>query len=408
MAIDASIYAQNMPDIAGSFEKGLTIRDMLNKRDKEAKAQKKEQDLTDAYNAGVTKNPDGTISYDGMKTASKLSDLGYGRESVETMQNYKAQQKASLEEQRQELSEMTDYLGRASEALKQNPNLYQNILQDAKARGFDVSSMPQMYGPDAQKMIDYYHGQNLTVKDQLENQFKQQAQGLKEKEFGLSERKTAAEIAKLQAEAAKTRSESNSRTGFTDGQKTADKEFAKDYNDWTGGGASRARTEIDKIKGVVSRLKEGKGTTGGMTGMLGDRFTSNDVLQNRADIQQSAMSLIKTLLSGATSDKDREQIVNTLWNEADSTENNIKRIERFAKDMEARANDNDAKSKYFERSQGTLKGFRPISEKEDINTGWQKQNPKNLLNKKDSKPMPETVTQNGYTYTLNPKTGKYE
>lgn len=211
MAIDANIYAQNMPDVAGSFEKGLTIRDMLNKRDKEAKAQKKEQDFSDAYNAGVTKNPDGSISYDGMKTASKLSDLGYGRESVETMQNYKAQQKASIEEQRKKISEATEYLGRASDALKQNPALYQNILQDAKARGFDVSTMPPQYGPEAQKMIDYYHGQALSNKDQFENQFKQQQfaaeqkwksedNNIKREELGIERQKAKVEGVKRSAD----------------------------------------------------------------------------------------------------------------------------------------------------------------------------------------------------------------
>ena len=147
------------------------------------------------------------------------------------------------------------------------------------------------------------------------------------------------------------------------GQKKVDTKFAEDYNDWTSGSADRTLSEIQKIDNVITRLKEGKGTTGGLTGMFGDRFTSSDVLANRAAAQQSAMTLIKTLLSGATSDKDREQIVNTLWNEADSTENNIARLKEFSNNMKSKYEETNQKAKYFESTKGTLKGFSPITNK---------------------------------------------
>lgn len=188
--IDSSIYLnQPVADIFGGFtngyQKGLSMRDMIDKRDKAQKEEEKLEKINKAYSAGMITNPDGTVTYDGQKTVSELAGGGFGQEAYEAQNKFKAATKADLEEQRKKVSETTEYLGRASETLRQNPNLYQNILQDAKTRGYDVSAMPPQYSPEAQKALDYYRGQAIFVRDQLENQFKEkqlQSQALDRKE----------------------------------------------------------------------------------------------------------------------------------------------------------------------------------------------------------------------------------
>lgn len=244
--------------------------------------------------------------------------------------------------------------------LKMGPNGY-----EVDRKGFLGALLNSGNGAHASQISQQWQKEDEAKKQQqIENDLKRQQiysdMNLKKQAFNL-------EVAKLNDKA-------------TEGQKALDKDFAKDYNDWTSGGGSRARNEISKLESVVERLKSGQGGTGGFTGVLGDRFTSNDVLKNRADVQQSAMSLIKVLLSGATSDKDREQIVNTLWNEADSTENNKARIERFVADMKSRADQTDVKANYFKQS-GTLGGYDPSSKQmpsiseADAAFKWAKQNP---------------------------------
>lgn len=220
--------------------------------------------------------------------------------------------------------------------------------------------------PNADKMPEQYPGQQYVKSIQLAtlNESERLGQEWKQKEYELKQNDQqfnqqdkrfgrGLEMAKLDVEKQKD----SDKGGYADGVKKLNTEFAKDYNEWTSGGGSRARAEIDKLDGVVERLKTNKGGTGGLTGVLGDRFTSDDVLKNRADVKQSAMSLIKVLLSGATSDGDRKEVVDTLWNEADSTENNIARIERFSGDMKSRADETDSKVKYFEQNRGNLDGF---------------------------------------------------
>lgn len=349
--IDSSIYSSfQAPDILGSIQKGLSVRDMINTRDKEEKAQKKEQALAEAYNAGVSKNPDGTVSYDGMKTASKLSDLGYGKESIETLQNYKAQQKASIEEQRKKLSEMTDYLGRASQSLKQNPGLYQNILQDAKARGFDVSTMPPQYGPDAQKMIDHYHGQALTVKDQVENQFKQQQfaaeQKWKQKSYDLDKQKAQLEHGK--------------KSGALEGFKALDKDYAKDYNDFTSNGAENARGSIAKLREIRNELaKAGDGVFsagGGRSEIFPDAFRSKTSVRWRDQAQSAANATLKSIFGGQLSDGERKAAAAEFYNDKLDNADNVKILDAKIEAMEQGLQNQLSKANYFSKY-GSLQGF---------------------------------------------------
>jgi hypothetical protein len=328
MPIDSSIYNQQQPDFLGSFEKGMRLGDMIKQR-------RQEGELQDAYKAGIIQNPDGTVTQDGNKTMTALMNLGRGDKAWELQDQLNQRKQAEAKIKKEKEQSDIEHVTRAAWSVN-DQNSYDTALQNLKSKGIDTSQLPPQYNP---QMIDQVRRQTLTVKERLDELDKQARLKIEQDKLGIERTKAGA------------------KSGGAEGRKALDKDFAKDYNDWTTGAAKRSRNEIQKLEGVVERLKDNKGTTGGATGMFGDRLTSNDVLKNRADVQQSAMTLIKQLLSGATSDTDRKAIVDTLWNEADSTENNIGRIERFVVDMKNRADDYDAKASFFEKN-NTLGGYK--------------------------------------------------
>lgn len=375
--IDSSIYLQQQsPDFLGSFQQGMNLRQMADQRSREKEQYAKQKSIDDAFKAGVVQNEDGSFSQDRGLTLSSLSKAD-PRAAMEQQSKWKAEdlstKKNQMEEQLKRL-ELTGQLLGASV----DQNSYTNSLMEAKKYGIDTAGLPEQFDP---KLVSNLRVRTLTTKDQIDNELKKQHYDILQKQNSFDNN---IKLMQLNQSANEKKNE---------GQKVVDKEFAKDYNDWTSGGGSRAKNEIEKIDGVIERLKKGEGTTGGLTGVFGDRLTSDAVLKNRADIQQSAMSLIKQLLSGATSDSDRKAIVDTLWNEADSTENNIARIERFSDDMKNRANEIDSKAGYFKETKGTLSGFDPSAVKkqsgaqiqmEEKNAAlqWAKKNPSDPRAKK--------------------------
>lgn len=143
---------------------------------------------------------------------------------------------------------------------------------------------------------------------------------------------------------------------LTDGQRTFDREFAKDYNEWTDGGETTALNEIDKLKSVANQLRGGKVTTGMFTGLLGDRLTSNKLLGARSDVQSSIMNSLRPILGAQFTEKEGERVIKNTWNEADSTANNLSRIDRLISNLEARAAGKNRKSAEFAKY-GTLSNY---------------------------------------------------
>lgn len=184
-----------------------------------------------------------------------------------------------------------------------------------------------------------------------------------------------------EANRAKAAAEANKPTV---GQESADREYGKNYNSWTSGGAKAARTEIGKLQSVANNLRDKKVTTGGMTGAFPDRFTSNEVLQARADVQSTIMNSLRAILGAQFTEKEGERILRATWNEADSTENNMARINRLITDLTNKADDNDRKAQFFEQN-GTLRGYQS-----------------------GAGSKPKRVIQNGHEYILNEQTGEYE
>lgn len=160
----------------------------------------------------------------------------------------------------------------------------------------------------------------------------------------------------LQLEVAKLGKESKEKQSA--GQRELDKQVAKEYQDWTSGGQKIAQSEINKLKGVADKLRNNELTTGGLTGLFPDRLTSNQVLGARADVESTVMNSLRAILGAQFTENEGKRIIQNTWNEGDSTQNNLARLDRLVNDLENKAMDKSQKANYFEQSGGTLAGYK--------------------------------------------------
>lgn len=352
---DSSMYrgvpAIDLSQATEGFERGMKLGDMVRQRKSDAL-------MKEAYQQGVTQNPDGSTTFNAMKVGDFLNQNGMARESQEFIAK---QQQKDLEQQKLNFEKQsTKILGgyQLMNTVKDQRTL-ENARREALSLGYTQDeinqNLPSVYDEKTIGFVREQLGQaSIPYQEKIEQDRKAQeaAARFKQLEFdnnialanlNLSKQKAAAEAAKPK---------------LSVGQETLDKKFADDLNDWAQDGRKQSISDVAQLKAVVENLKNGKGTTGGLTGIGPDRVTSADVLSNRATVKKAALPLIKRFLSGATSDSDREAVINTLWNESDSTENNMARISEFAENMGSRIQNMDDMAKFFRESGGTLKDYK--------------------------------------------------
>lgn len=181
----------------------------------------------------------------------------------------------------------------------------------------------------------------------------QQAQEARSKELALDRQLRREEgalnrDAKLKAKGAKG----------GEGLKTLDRTFAKEYDELSSGALTSAVAEVKKLERVFNNMKRGKVKTGGLRGMLPDRMTPAELLSARADVHSTIMNSLRPILGAQFTEKEGQRVLAATWNEADSTENNMKRVERLYKNLEARAKEKQRKMDYFEDNDMSLAGFK--------------------------------------------------
>ena len=205
-------------------------------------------------------------------------------------------------------------------------------------------------------------GQNLTADSDYQN--KSLAQQLKIAQINNASKE---EIASLRNALQQSQASNKADTAISPGQRAVDTDFAKDYNDWTSGGAEKAQAEIGKLEKAVAKLGErkvgqtgevtGGVKTGGVTKYLPDVVTSDELLGVRADVKSSILNSLKAIYGPAFTEGEGQRALETTWNEADSTENNVARLKAKIADLKSEASAKNAKSQHFQQT-GTLSGFR--------------------------------------------------
>lgn len=190
-------------------------------------------------------------------------------------------------------------------------------------------------------------------------------------------------------------------------QEAVDTTFGKDYGDYAAGGG---RASVDKNLGLLGEaiqdLSGPDEISGGATNSI--PLLNSDAAQDvinpkqaavRDKIRSAVQGTLKQVLGGQYTEREGQAIFNRAYNPRLSDDENIKRAKAELSSLSAMAGDKDNAARFYEQN-GTLRGFKPVT----------KGRGKGLMG--SGAPAgggkPQTVIQNGVTYTLNPSTGEYE
>lgn len=289
------------------------------------------------------------MNKEGLAGVAKVDPQAAYQLQQQQEQEAAAQKKAAREQQLQQMSLVAQTLNGVKDQQS-----YDMALRASAQLGLPgTEKMPRQY--DA-RFVDSIRAQAMgPAKEWEEIQLKRQEQQRKQESDKSENALRYAQADKLKREAAGMGV--GGAGGKAEGVKALDRDFAKDYNEWTSGGSKIAQTEIQKLRGIANDLKGGAVTTGGLTGVFPDRMTSDSVLKARADVQSTVMNSLRAILGAQFTEKEGERIIKNTWNEGDSTENNLARVNRLVGDLESKANAKSAKARYFEKN-GTLHGFK--------------------------------------------------
>lgn len=358
MPVDSSIY-QNYQglNILGNVQQGMNLRDQMDQRNQRQEQMNREKAIRDAYNAGITKNYDGTVSYDQNKTLGALAGVG-GQEYLQEKQRMVAQdqasQKANLEKKIKEVEAMGQLAGSAVDQAT-----YSNAITQAKSMGIDVSQMPQSYDPTFVKSIQ---ARAMTAKDQLESQFKQQDSQYKGQEVGIKRD----ELNLKRAEFENKRRDPQAK--LTEGEKAVDRKYAENFNNLTGKGYNNAATSIASLEKLATELEKDNGTFqsgGGRASFLPDALRSRDSIRYRDTAVNAANATLKEIFGSQLSDGERMAAAKEFYNDGLDNKENAKilrgKIELMKQNLETEA----AKARHFEANR-TLSGYKPMTQKREL------------------------------------------
>lgn len=150
---------------------------------------------------------------------------------------------------------------------------------------------------------------------------------------------------------------------LSEGQKAVDKGYAKAYNDFTGGGESKAYNAIEKLKELRDEVeKESKSllSAGGGTiaGSLPDWMRTTKSVALRDNAVSVANQGLKATFGAQLSDSEREAAAKEFYNDKLPPKENLKVMDRKIKELENSLKDEKAKAQYFQKNE-SLSGFAP-------------------------------------------------
>jgi hypothetical protein len=170
----------------------------------------------------------------------------------------------------------------------------------------------------------------------------------------------------------------------TKAYEAVDRDYAKQYNDWTTTGRSsyqKNRSLLEEAKKSLESLPEsekgkisGKGSAA-LGNISGGLLRSNKSLQIENDVKQAAQASIKAVLGTQFTEKEGENIMNRSYDVRLPPEENIKKIERALNEIDAKAKAEEERANWFEKY-GTTYGFKSSGQNEHEKAmEWARKNP---------------------------------
>ena len=145
MPVDHRIYSQmQAPDILGSVQRGLSMREMIDQRANQKKQMAEQEQIKQAYAKNLIQGENGSVSYNRGGLMSDLVKSGAGREAM-AMQDRFSQADARERKiaNEQDLKEM-EMFARIAPSIKDQIS-FEKGKQFLEQRGIDTSKLGNVY-----------------------------------------------------------------------------------------------------------------------------------------------------------------------------------------------------------------------------------------------------------------------
>ncbi|MDQ3159093.1 MAG: hypothetical protein M3P98_03110 [bacterium] len=186
---------------------------------------------------------------------------------------------------------------------------------------------------------------------------------------GINEEVSRSTIKKNEASAQKAAAKASSPV-LTKGDESADREYGKNYNNFTSKGVVNSASSIKRLEEIADELEtdQGFGEASGTKIPFPDWVRSSDAIRRREGAKNAAFSTIKELLPGSVSDSDREAVTRDYYNDQLGAKENAAIIREKIIQLKAIRELEIQKAKHF-GEKGTLKGFNlnesPLTDKKE-------------------------------------------
>ncbi len=368
MPIDSSIYFQQQtPDILGSVQQGLSMRDMMQNRKMKQKAMADEDAKKKAYASAIVQNPDGTTTVDNEKAVGTLAGLGFGEDAMKLKSQGMADQASAQKMKTDRFAQHVDFFGRAINGIKDQDS-YNTAIAEAKGLGLDVSAIEPMWGPKAQQQLNFYAGQAFSAKDRQDQEFKE-----RELQSRAADRSESRNERRFQAGIKMDEKVQGLKTPFGLANTTDDAKQLKD--------AFESKQNFDSKLNEMISLRE----------KYGVEYLNREAVARGKQLSKDLLLEYKNMAKLGVLSAADEDIINAIippdplgQDGAPGQDPIMSNLKKFRDDK-----NKDFQTRVRTRTRGGIDGAAM-----GLDGG--------------SRPQPQTVIQNGVTYKLNPQTGKYE
>lgn len=149
---------------------------------------------------------------------------------------------------------------------------------------------------------------------------------------------------------------------LTEGQKSVDRAFGKEYADYqAGGGSADVEKQVRQLDQVAAELeKPGNDYTGPAVGLVNDKvraFTNPEAVAAKNKVEEVAQRNLRLVLGAQFTQVEGERLIARAYNPSLSPAENASRVKALSTQIKTAAKVKEDAARYFEEN-GTLTGWK--------------------------------------------------
>lgn len=147
------------------------------------------------------------------------------------------------------------------------------------------------------------------------------------------------------------------------GWDTADREAAKDYNDWSQDGFATANTQAQKLREAAQILSKNPDLTGGAVRFQPEAYRerfNTDSYAVQKQVESAIQNTLKLNLGGQFTEREGMNVIKRAYNPNLPAADNIKSMLLIAQEIEQKAKAKNAQAQAFQKY-GTVRNYSPNS-----------------------------------------------